>query len=286
MPGQLRMEQFDDAVILTIRQTFTSSCHPRYFRQFCECGKTVHRTGCRKTDCPECADEITARRSIRAFKRFEKGRKGRPVLYTVFTVPPVIRERFSDRNVWSKVVKLVVRNLKNLYGFEYGLVQSHPISEDHPDTFHPHLNVLWIQKPGHKAFFEESQLVMMREIWASILDYDKEVVVHHEYTQRRKLNKRTGELIKEAVQIKHLCNYVTRTFPGYASWMGSIRWYGGKAVPKLKDEIHTCKTCGAVYYYEWRMCDEDEWIDYCVRKLKPGGNSRAAPVSDFLPNWN
>jgi hypothetical protein len=281
IPTQIRMEELDDAIILTLRQSTLRPCNPKYLRYFCRNRKHVFKQGCKRKDCPTCSDEVLKRRSARIFKRFELGRKNRPILYTTLTVPVELRDKYQDRLEWRKVVKAVIAHFKKHLAMEFGVEQSHPISEDHPWRFHPHINLLWIRKPGYGAQLDLDEL---RSFWATVLHYDKEPVVWHEFAAQKRVNKQTGEVITVNMQIKHLCNYVARPFPGYGLWLGSIRWYGGKAVPKLPDEIHVCPCCGEAYLFDG-FSDGDEYLENITRypkHWKPPHEAR----DDFLPNWN
>lgn len=255
-------DALEDPLILTIRQTSASACTAKYFRTFCSCRKRIHRSGCRRRDCPLCAEDLTSRRSIRIFKRFEQVRKGRPILYTVFTLPVALRGKYTSRTEWRNLVKNLIAELKSTAGLELGCEQSHPVG-DSEEHFHPHVNILWIQKKGHHADFNVRRL---RQMWKWLLDYsDGDVVVHHQWTRRDAVNKQSGEQISINVQIKHLCNYVARTFPGYSSWVGSIRWYG--KIPKLPDETHVCPHCGSVYVFDG-FSDEDEYLEDRARRIQ------------------
>lgn len=111
------------------------------------------------------------------------------------------------------------------FGFDFGVEISHPLSEEQPDVFHPHANILWIQTPGSKAFVD---LDALRAAWSRALGTKDVVNLHHQY-------------LKDKKQIRHRCRYVARVFPGFSTWLGSIRWYG--KAPKLGPEVVECPKC-------------------------------------------
>lgn len=118
---------------------------------------------------------------------------------------------------------------KKDFGFEFGVEISHPISEAAEEVFHPHINLLWLQKPGQKPFIDLDKL---RQAWAKLLQYGGPVDVHHAYYTDKK-------------KIMHKCRYVARSFPGLSIWVGSLRWYGKP--PKMDPEVIVCPKCGQCY---------------------------------------
>jgi len=229
-------EAVEDSIILNIRQTSLSACAAKGLKVGCLCGFRVVRSGCMKKDCPVCGQEVTKRRARRIFDRFEKVRNGRPVLYTVLTVPPKVRSRFVVRSEWRKVVKAVIKVFKSEFGFDFGVECSHPISETNEYVFHPHINLLWLQKAGvdrHKSEIPGSiDLDKLRARWAQILGTAGPVDVNHQFAATEK-------------KIRHRCRYIARVFPGLSSWVGSVRWYGKP--PVLPPEIRKCPKCGQVF---------------------------------------
>ena len=236
-------EEPHDPFILTIRQTDATPCGGRFFslkrrerfpRIVCGCGSKVVRSGCMQKDCPDCAGQVGRRRAMRVKDRLDKGRQGRPVLYTVLTVPPRLRGRYTDRKRWRTDVKAFVKELRR-FGMFYAIEVTHPIGSRHPEKFHPHANILWVQKPEYRPFLD---LDLMRRLWYKILDCEKEGVltvdIDHQY-------------LKKGGQIYHRCKYVTRVFPGFGEWLGSMRWFG--KYPGIEVFVATCKECGQAYVF-------------------------------------
>jgi hypothetical protein len=265
-PMQARMtELLADDVILNIRQTSLTPCTPKYLTVICGCSSTEGardvRSGCMKADCPDCADQLRKRRAVRITRRLETIRRGRPILYTDFTVPPDYRKPYGVRFEWRNVVKKLVGVLKESYGLELALEYSHPIGDEDPDRFHPHLNLLWIQRPPYKPFFEPEDLEKLRTIWRRLLgitDDTQPVVLHHSYTNEYRVypsGPKKGKRIPVKAQIMHLAKYVARPFPGLSTWIGSVRWYG--KLVKLPDEIIVCPKCKQMYHVLFFLSEEE-----------------------------
>lgn len=232
-----------------------SACDAKYLKVGCACGFKIVRDGCRKTDCPACADQVTKRRARRVFDRFELVRGKRPLLYTVLTVPMSIRSRFTSRREWRKTVKKVIAEFKKQFGFEFGLEFSHPIAEKNEEIFHPHMNLLWLQTAETKRFDPELpgsiDVRKLNQIWAKILGYGSKVDVHHQFMLTEK-------------QMRHRCRYVVRCFPGYSPWTGPIRWYG--KIPKMKPEVVVCPKCGQCYeIIDWHSTEAEYLEEQAIR---------------------
>lgn len=179
------------------------------------------------------------------------------VIYSVFTVPDSIRERYLDPKEWSKVRRKVWMVLKSKFGGSYGFEASHPIGENQ-SKFHPHLNFIWIQKNGYSPFID---VEMLRQEWSTILKVD-EADVYTQYTS-------------SPARIMHWCKYVTRVFTGYSEWTGRTRWYG--SYPKSNQiEPSVCPDCkcrikviGRIdadvvrdyYKYGYLMGIDPPWLD-------------------------
>jgi hypothetical protein len=150
--------------------------------------------------------------------------------YTDFTIPPVLRQNYSDPKKWSGLRKNIWHILKVQFGAFFGVEATHPIGEDNPDTFHPHLNFLWVMRDGFRPFIDVDEL---RAIFASALKYDGPVDFYHAY----------GD---DDAQLMHWSKYITRIFPEFSSWAGSLRWYGH--YPKVeKVRACVCPKCETAY---------------------------------------
>lgn len=146
--------------------------------------------------------------------------------YTDFTIPPDLRQNFTSPRAWQALRLSLWKLLRDNYGAEFAVEATHPIGDEHPDVFHPHLNFLWSIKPGFTSFID---LIKIKEQFRTILKYDGIVNMYHSY----------GD---EDAQLYHLCKYITRIFPAFADWSGSIRWYG--SIPKRQKVCSkVCPTC-------------------------------------------
>lgn len=229
------------------------SCRGSYISVACGCGFKVVFSGCMSVRCPNCQEKVGRRRARRVRDRMERGRpnaagRKKAVIYTICTVPPELRERFLDRTVWRAAVKKFWRVLSRSFGGEYAVECSHPIGDENPQDFHPHLNLLWVQRNGYKPYLDVAEL---RRQWGLILETYSIVDVWTSYYTTK----------TPARAWNHRYKYVTRTFPEYSEWVGAMRWYG-KYPRKKKDEtpeIVTCPGCGEPYLFLGRATMED----YC-----------------------
>jgi len=248
-----------DTLILSIQQTSRNACTAKHYYRSCNHEITIRRRGCMSRDCPTCKDQVTSRRTRRIFDRFELVRGHRKLCYTTFTVPMQRRQQFLTRHEWRKVVKQLIVILKAHYGFEFGFEASHPISEKQPDIFHPHVNLVWLMRPGYRPHMRKAKLVVLRREWAALLQWD-ESVIHHKHSN-----------IKG--QIWHICEYASRAFPGFSVWQGPIRWYG--RIPHMEPELYRCPVCGSEFVF-LGLALESEYLEEQVRKRdhipRPGKN--------------
>ena len=246
---------------LTANLIVKKECGGRWISIKCLCdnGKTRPQKigGCMAEDCISCSSAINYRRFTRSLKRFKAKGYDRPLMYTVFTVPPgKLREKALNLATWKYWVKSIMDIMKENYGLEYALVSYHPAGKNE-EIFHPHLNIVWIQKRGllHKLDLES-----LRYFWAKIIKAkDGIVVIYHEWA-------------KHELQKIHIINYVVRPFPGWKWWRGpSIRWYG--KYPRGVD------------------CDPGEWIcPVCGEPIEIVGliedYDRYAGIPDYMSQFN
>lgn len=212
------------------------SCTPKYVVLQCGCGRRIQPSTCMSLDCTVCREHVGRRRADAVVRRL-KFHRFKPVIYTVFTVPLAIRERFYERKEWQKVRLRIWKVLKRKFGARYGCEASHPVGDpalDHGEiiadtngeVFHPHLNFLWVQFNGWSPFID---VELLRKEWARILGVDV-VDVWTNYSGS------PGRVVKWA-------RYVFRTFPGMHKWTGSARWYG-KYPRARKQPQAMCIECG------------------------------------------
>ena len=257
-------------IMFTLEQT-SEPCTPSYWRKTCGCGSKVVRTGCMNANCPNCTEKVTKRRAVRSLRRIDSVRNGRPLIYTVFTIPPILREKYTDRKALGELSRKVWKLLKKNYRGEFALSAAHPHGdakpgEARPELFHPHINLCWLQKRGSSAFLDVDALrAQYREILG--LPEDSPVDLQTQYhTQPEK--------------IFHVIKYAVRNFPGFAKWCGSIRWLGSYP-RKMKDDdrADVCKKCGNIYLVE--RSNVLDWQEYQRQLVREKYES--PPGMDLVP---
>jgi len=220
---------FDSEIINPV-----SACKPKYLVVSCHCGRRVVKSTCMKLSCKTCKDTLTMRRARSVMERlmqlsYKDGATQLypTVLYIVFTMPLSLRAKCKDRTYMVHLRKKIWTMLQTVAHARFAFEATHPISEDHPDEFHPHLNFLVVQKPGHSPYLNLSEL---RAYYADILGYDGTPDIYSQYSNK------PGQLWK-------WCQYVSRTFPAFSKWCGSTKWFGKYPKAKRK-ESQVCADCG------------------------------------------
>lgn len=259
----------------------TKTCTPKYLVLQCSCGRHIVPSTCMSLNCPGCKKYVSKRRSASIFRRL-MAEPNRPenkykrynrknVLYTICTVPVMERYKYINPAEWQKVRRKLWKVLKERFGALYGVEATHPVGDKDPGFFHPHLNFLWIQKPGLRGFLDVNEL---REAWAKILSVDVADVYHQYNSNVRK--------------IKHWCNYVSRTFPGTHGWTGPVRWYGKYPIINNKVTV-TCGQCSSGFVaIGW--IDKDTVDNYYKHGFMIGvdppwkRDSQIVPFRKFSPN--
>ncbi len=230
-----------------------SHCSLKYVVIDCKCNRRIVPSTCMALDCEICQPFVGKRRADSVLRRllgdvfYQRPKHWkRAVIYTILTIPPKLRERFLDSKAWTKVRQKAWRILKKYFGAKYGVEVSHPVGDNKPDVFHPHLNFLWVQQDGHRPFIDRA---LLQRLWSEVLDVPVSDV-HTQYSTHLRL-------------IAHWAKYVTRTFPGNHKWAGSLRWYG-KYPKKTRPEHVTCCDCGsrfrAIGYVSAE--DVDQWFEH------------------------
>lgn len=216
----------------------TVTCEPYYIVVACGCGHHTVKSGCMKKNCVTCKDYTSHHRAKETFKRFvpllwrdeeflaKDGFRhlNNKVIYTVFTMPPELRPKYVDKKK-CRLLRSKLWKLLESFGASFGCEVTHPIGDKNPDLFSPHFNFIWRQRETFKPFINVAKL---NEGWAKILKTNLAVDCWTEYEDKIE-------------NIRHICNYVCRTFPQYAEWSGYIRWYGN--YPDVKDEGEVCQKC-------------------------------------------
>jgi len=214
-------------------------------------------------DCENCRDAVGKRRAWSVIKRILQYKLYQRykytefnVIYTVFTVPPDARESFFfDKSAWQKVRKKAWRILKDNFGAKYGVEVTHPAGDVNTQTFHPHLNFIWIQRDGYRPFIDVD---LLRKKWSEVLSLEK-TDVHSQYTNH-------------IARVVHWCKYITRTFPGTHEWTGPLRWYGKYPKTPSPGEV-CCSDCGqrfkVIGWIDARLVKEWEETGYSIGRDPP-----------------
>jgi hypothetical protein len=183
-------------------------------------------------DCTNCAPWVQARTADSFFRRFKNkkeiirlGGNRNYVCYSVFTIPPHLRDKFLDPKTIKPIRKAMWLVLKKTFGAVFGVEATHPIGSKSL-MFAPHLNFVWVVRKDRSPFLDTDKL---NRAWADILHVET-VDVWHQYTDKDR-------------QLYKWCEYVGRPFPGYTYWKGAIRWYG--LYPKAqRKQDYICAECG------------------------------------------
>lgn len=230
-----------------------SHCTMKYVVIGCKCNRRILPSSCMSLDCEICAPHVGKRRADSVLRRllgdvlYQRPKHWkRAVIFTSFTIPPKLRESFLDNKAWSTVRKKAWRILKKNFGAKYGVEASHPIGDKNPNVFHPHLNFLWVQRPGWRPFIDKD--VLQRE-WCKVLDVEM-VDVYTQYSHHVR-------------QIAHWAKYICRTFPGNHKWAGCLRWYGKYPKQTRPDKV-TCADCGSTFRVIGYVSVElvDQWFEH------------------------
>lgn len=202
----------------------------------CGCEIKVVRDHCDNLSCahPYCEQTNRDRRARDIFDRIELARRGRPVIYTVFTVPPSRREAAADMKTWKRWLRNLIAYLKKDFDLEYAVERSDPAGED-GQRWHPHSNLAWIRRSG-KGFLTPEELEAIKARWKKILGLKPEdaISVHTSYTRHEK-------------KIRFICRYLGRPWPRWAKgqkYLLRVKWFGRP--PKVEKEkgAGICPKCG------------------------------------------
>jgi hypothetical protein len=203
---------------------------------------------CKKYDCKDCREAVTRRRAKRALRRFDAVRGERPLLYTVITLPLALRVQFTDAVKWRAFRRKVWHLLRDRFGGDLAIENSHPFGDDSPELFNPHLNFIWIARKGFPPFLNAE---VLRYQIRMILETGSEIVLYHRYFQRKRK--------KDAVT---RVQYALRNFPGFCFWAGPVRWLG--RLTKLAPEVCTCPKCKEpllfIRRYKYEACAPEEYF--------------------------
>lgn len=237
-----------------------AACIPEDGVAFCGCQAKAVQWGCNRSDCRNCEDFVRRRRAMSIRERFEAGRKGKPVIYTILTVPEERRQAAANPKTWAAWRRRIVKWMKKNVGFHFGLQRSDPAGDEAPDKWHPHVNLLWVQRDGFTPFIDVDTL---REEWARIIEAPL-VNVWTQYST-------------DDAKLRHWYSYMGRPWP---DWQNSVRqhlrmnWLG--AYPrKPPPEKKCCEKCGE----KWRrmLCG----TEVEARRLAALGPERLRDEADW-----
>lgn len=221
----------------------------------CGCGSVpIYVDGCGRRTCAICGYSKSKASAKRVIDRLLYS-GDRVFQFLVLTVPEDLREVLATEDghkTWATWLRRFVRWLKRDLGVSYGYIRSHPCGND-PVIFHPHANLIFVQKPGLKGFRRgRLPVTIIREKWAGIIGWPGTVNVHAQYVD---VWSRAGK-----ARLGHHVRYIERHFPGWA-WGGQrARWYcwtrkyGRETITSLppkptEEEKGFCPVCGRLFTY-------------------------------------
>lgn len=233
-------------------------CKPSYAARACHCSKRVKRRGCCRQSCPDCGavkGPLRIRRKVAIRKRFEKARNGRPLLYTIFTVPPELRHKAADPAVWRRWRKAIWAVLRRKFGGEFACERTDPAGKCKRanesgercacakcSRWHPHLNFLWVQRPtgSFRPFIAKDRLAYLGRAWGRIIGATRTVNIRHAYCEPDR--DKAG-----AARAAHWYSYMARVWADWAKAVPghvNVRWLG--KFPRKIDapKAAYCDKCG------------------------------------------
>lgn len=157
------------------------------------------------------------------------------MLYTILTVPPELRLYAVDEKRWRSWRRAIWAWIRDNLGGEFGVERTDPAGEDH-ETWHPHLNLLWVKEKGYKAWLSERQLSELKSAWAEIIGSNRPVDVYHQFTYN-------------AGKLWHWARYIGRTWPEWRKVVPkhiTPRWLG-KYPKKTSPSKPSCEKCGIAF---------------------------------------
>jgi len=211
----------------------TTKCSPQYLVLECGCGRHAVASACYKKNCISCRPYTGMKKARAVMKKFSalswthgKETYYPNIIYTVFTIPIELREQCIDPKFVRKLRAKAWQILRTVFHADFAVEATHPISEKNPETFHPHLNFLWKPIRGRSPYIDFS---VLRTLWANALNFAGTVNLYSQFSNK-------------PAKIWKWCKYVTRLFPEFSSWLGSIKWYGN--YPKAsKEKDCLCPIC-------------------------------------------
>jgi hypothetical protein len=211
-------------------------CVPAWATGACGCRTWAYEAGCHRLSCSACEDGLRIRRTQAIKARFEgpNGRGKKPVIYTIFTVPPELRAAAADPKTWTKWRRAIWKAMKKKFGGLFAVERTDPCGDRNPSLWHPHLNFLWVQRDGFSPYLDRDALAAE---WAAVIGSEREIDFHTKYSDFWP-------------RLQHWYSYMGRTFP---DWQGSVRrhlgvrWLG--KYPKKVPPEKSCVECGEDFVF-------------------------------------
>ena len=230
----------------------SGTCGGRWLVRRCGCqARLVWAYGCGRRGCPRCGLQKCQASADRLFDRLYGG-EATHLQVIVLTVPPSERpalEGPAGGARWAVALREFVRVLRESHGFTWCYLRSHPRGDESPD-FAPHANIVGVQVKGSGRLDVDA----LRAAWCTALGIPGPVDIHVQFFN---LTDYAG-----VTSLKHWCNYVERSFPGW-TWSGQwARWYGEHVPLKTKRtedaDKGKCPDCGEYHSYEEPQ--EADWL--------------------------
>jgi hypothetical protein len=263
----------------------------------CGCGSAPVRDHCDDKACEHnyCSDRNRSRRARDIEDRMELNRKGRSLIYTVFTVPPSRREAAAEKvklrarktkqdqakqdavrrilagystpereaavlkmklNSVNRLVKKardgkegpaevwrwklwlgqLVEYMKAELKLDFAVERSDPAGGEHPDRWHPHINLLWVRKDG-KGYLTPEQLGLLKARWKEIIGVPPEDAI----------SIWTAFAAPQAeARRRHWYSYMGRTWPAWEEkfdYHCRIKWLGKPEKSPEREADPCCPRC-------------------------------------------
>lgn len=202
----------------------------------CGCGVNVVRDHCDNLSCshPYCEEKNRDRRGRDVFDRIQLARRGRALVYSIFTVPPSRREAAADSKTWKRWLRNLIAYLKKDFDLEYAAERSDPCGED-GERWHPHVNLLWVRHSG-KGWIEDQEREAIQARWKKIIGLRSEdpINIRHQYS-------------REERKIGFWCRYLGRPWPRWAKgqkYLLRVKWFGRPPKVEKDPGAAACPKCG------------------------------------------
>jgi hypothetical protein len=223
----------------------------------CGCATAAVRDHCDDKACEHnyCADRNRSRRGSDVEDRMEASRRGRALIYTVFTVPPCRREAAAERVQlrprrkkdgtvepreewrWKLWLGELIEYMKAELNLDYAVERSDPAGGEAPRRWHPHLNVLWVRKDG-RGYLSPEDLGLLKARWKEIIGQaaDGPISIWTAFALENAVARR-----------RHWYSYMGRTWPAWEEkfpYHCRIKWFGKPAKAPEREHDPCCAECG------------------------------------------